>query len=186
MHRLPRYARPLSLPLAVLLLAACGPATIAPAAPTTPPTATAAPIVAAKSATTITISATTITISATSLAASAATASPFAGAPSPGASPTPLVGPRTITPADQGQTLRLAVGETFTLRLGDAAWEVQITDPRVLAPVQATPGPGEQGSYQARATGVSELLAVAEPPCAKAQPPCRILAPAFRLLVVVR
>ena len=100
----------------------------------------------------------------------------------------PRSGARTITSADQGDTLRLAVGEAFILRLpGDTSWDIQITDPRVVAADHATPPAlGEQGIYRARRDGVTELVAVALPPCAKDRPPCEVMAPAFRLLIVVR
>lgn len=98
------------------------------------------------------------------------------------------LGARTITRADEGSTLRIAVGEVLILRLsGDTAWDVQITDPRVVAADHAaTPAPGEQGIYRARIAGVTELVAVAVPPCAKDRSPCEVMAPAFRLLIVVR
>lgn len=110
-----------------------------------------------------------------------------ASLPGPGSTHIPPVPTTTITRADLGQTLRLAVGETFALRLGgDTAWDVQVTDPRVIAPDQARiSGPGQQGIYRARAAGVTELVAVSLPPCAKDQPSCKVMAPAFRLLIVV-
>lgn len=78
-----------------------------------------------------------------------------ASLPGPGSTHIPLVPTTTITRADLGQTLRLAVGETFALRLGgDTAWDVQVTDPRGIAPDRARiSGPGEQGIYRARAAG---------------------------------
>lgn len=104
-----------------------------------------------------------------------------------GLSPAPFVASRIITRADQGRILHLAVGEAFTLRLGsDTAWDVRITDPRVVTLDRATtPPPGEQGTYRARATGVTELMAMPVLPCTKDWPPCRVLVPAFRLLIVV-
>jgi hypothetical protein len=107
-----------------------------------------------------------------------------------GATPSPQPAPRgarTITRADQGTTVRIAVGEVLILRLpGGMAWDVQITDPRVVtADRAATPTPGEQGIYRARRVGVTELLALALPPCAKDRPPCEVMTPAFRVLIVV-
>ena len=100
----------------------------------------------------------------------------------------PPPGARTITRPDQGGTLRLAVGDALILRLsGDTAWDVQITDPQVIAADHATtPVPGEQGTFRARRAGVTELVAVALPRCARDRPPCEVMAPAFRLLIVVR
>ena len=108
-----------------------------------------------------------------------------------GATPSPRPAPRgvrIITRADQGTTVRIAVGEVLVLRLpGGTAWDVQITDPRVVtADRAAMPTPGEQGIYRARGVGVTELLALALPPCAKDRPPCEVMAPAFRVLIVVR
>lgn len=122
----------------------------------------------------------------------AAPATPtVAGTPAAtGATPSPQPAPRgarTITRADQGTTVRIAVGEVLILRLpGGTAWDVQITDPRVVtADRTATPTTGEQGIYRARGVGVTELLALALPPCAKDRPPCKVMTPAFRVLIVV-
>ena len=103
--------------------------------------------------------------------------------------PTSPVGVRVITRANQGQTLQLVIGDTFAVRLeGETNWEIQITNPRVVAASDhtATSDPREQGVYRARAAGVTELLAVALPSCAKDHPPCRVMAPAFQVLIVVR
>jgi hypothetical protein len=109
--------------------------------------------------------------------------------PSTISGPTPLAGARIITRADQGQTLHLVIGDTFTVRLeGDTGWEIQITDPRVVGVFghTATSDSGEHRVYRARTAGVTELVAVAPPPCTKDHPPCRVMAPAFRVLIVVR
>lgn len=99
----------------------------------------------------------------------------------------PPPGTRTITRADQGGILRITVGEALILRLsGKLIWDVQITDPQVIAAdLAATPAPGEQGIYRARRAGVTELVAVALPPCEKDRPSCEVMAPAFRMLIVV-
>lgn len=91
-----------------------------------------------------------------------------------------------ITPANQGQILRLAVGETFLLRLGDGIWDVQITKPQILELDHgAKLSSGDQGIYRARAAGLTELVAVAAPHCIGDSPPCRVMTPAFRVLIVV-
>jgi hypothetical protein len=98
-----------------------------------------------------------------------------------------LVGVRTITLADQGQILHLAVGETFLLHLGGGTWDVQITQPDVIEPDRgAKLSLGDQGVYRARAAGLTELVAVAIPHCMGDLPPCRVMVAAFRLLIVVR
>jgi hypothetical protein len=103
--------------------------------------------------------------------------------------PTPSSGDQIITRANQGQTLHLAVGETFILRLGgETKWDVKVTNPQVLVKSDETAQlvADEQREYRANESGVAELVAVSLPPCAADQPPCRVMAPAFRLLVVVR
>jgi hypothetical protein len=113
----------------------------------------------------------------------------FSTAPCANAGPNPLAGTKIITRADQGQTLHFAVGDTFTVRLeGDTGWEIQITDPRVVVASDhtATFSQDEQRVYRARTAGVTELVTVALPFCAKDHPPCRVMAPAFRVLIVVR
>ena len=84
--------------------------------------------------------------------------------------------------------MRIAVGEVLILRLpGGMAWDVQITDPRVVtADRTATPTPGEQRIYRAQGVGVTELSALALPPRAKNRPPYEVMTPAFRVLIVVR
>ena len=84
--------------------------------------------------------------------------------------------------------MRVAVGEVLILRLPrGTAWEVEITDPQVVtADRQAALPPGGQGIYRASRVGITELLAVALPQCAKDQSPCKVMAPAFRVLIVVR
>jgi hypothetical protein len=113
------------------------------------------------------------------------TSATASGTPSPAH---PSRGARIITRADQGTTVRIAVGEVFILRLpGDIAWDIQITDPRVVTADRLAVLPsGSQGIYRARRVGITELLAVTLPPCAKDQPPCKVMAPAFRVLIVVR
>jgi hypothetical protein len=120
----------------------------------------------------------------------AASAVPFAigNSAHTGTGRPPPPGSRTITRADDGGTLRITVGEALILRLpGNTIWDVQITDPQVIAAdLAAMPARGEQWIYRARRAGVTELVAVALPPCAKDRPSCEVMAPAFRLLVVVR
>jgi hypothetical protein len=99
----------------------------------------------------------------------------------------PSRGARIITRADRGTTVRISVGEVFILLLpGGMAWDIQITDPRVVTADRLAALPsGSQGIYRARRVGITELLAVTLPPCAKDRPPCKVMAPAFRVLIVV-
>jgi hypothetical protein len=102
--------------------------------------------------------------------------------------PTALHGPVTITSDDNLQTLHLAVGETFVLKLGAPMdWHVRVGDERIVAPIPNAALPvGTQGVYKALAAGQTELLADGEAPCRKAHPPCMIPDMLFRLTIVVR
>jgi hypothetical protein len=110
------------------------------------------------------------------------------GSIAPVATPTPIRGGRTITLADNQQTLELAVGETFALRLGEQfSWEVQAPQGDVLVPAAGGPlEPGEQGLYRAQSPGQVELIATGDPECAKSEPACMMPSMLFRLVVVVR
>src|SRR5215469_2289987 len=100
----------------------------------------------------------------------------------------PSHGARIITRADRGTTVHISVGEGLILRLpGGTAWDIQITDPRVVTADRLAPLPsGSQGIYRARRVGITELLAVTLPPCARDRPACKVVAPVFRVVIVVR
>jgi len=101
--------------------------------------------------------------------------------------PTALHGPVTITSGDNLQTLYLAVGETFVLKLGAPMdWHVRVGDERIVAPIpNAVLAEGAQGVYKALAAGQTELLADGAASCRKAHPPCMMPDIVFRLTIVV-
>ena len=101
--------------------------------------------------------------------------------------PTPLKSPTTITATDDGQTVQLAVGESFVLKLGeDLNWYVQVADTHIVSrKIGVAMVRGAQGIYEAHATGRTELIATGTPNCA-AGTPCPEIARLFRLTIEVR
>ena len=122
-------------------------------------------------------------------AAPAKTTNPLPTA-KPTATRTTAAGPPdgTITLADNGSTLTLAVGERLILKLGtDYDWTVSDTDQSVLARVRnATLDPGTQGVYAAVGPGKATLAAVGDPPCRKSTPACGAPSILFQVSIVVR
>jgi hypothetical protein len=111
-------------------------------------------------------------------------ARPASGGAAP---PTVLTAPRTVVAADAGDTVVLAVGDRFTLELGDAAWTVTVADTSI---VRRLPNfmmiRGAQGIYQAYADGRTSLDASAPGgPCTSAQMPCAPKAQSFHVELVV-
>jgi hypothetical protein len=103
---------------------------------------------------------------------------------------TPLHDPITITlnDAQAAQTLRLVVGDTFVLKLGDEyIWQVEIGDERI---VTRAPNSGvksdARGPYLARAPGQTELQITRDPACSKASPPCAMPSILFQVTIAVR
>ncbi len=213
-----RYRRALALIFMMFVLAACGSAeSPSAAAPTAPAPSLGAPPVAAVAATdTPSIPSpqpaptssdapapaqTVAVIVPTSVVATngpiiskqvtaivrSATVGPAVTA-GPVMTPTALHGPVTITSGDNLQTLHLAVGETFVLKLGAPMdWHVRVGDQRIVAPIPNAALPaGAQGVYRALAAGQTELLADGAAPCRKAHPPCMIRDMLFRLTIVVQ
>jgi hypothetical protein len=114
-----------------------------------------------------------------------------AGPGSLGAEPTPTVpegAGRTVTLADDGQTISMQVGESFLLKLGEAyEWTVIPLDPDIIRRVpNVLTVIGSQGLYQAHKVGRTQLTATGEPPCRQAQPPCAMPSRGFLLNVVVQ
>jgi len=102
----------------------------------------------------------------------------------PAALPTPTAvllapdaGPMVVTIANDGTTLHLAVGQQFTLDLGNGAdWRVKVADEQVVLHVTGVPMPaGAQGVYEARKPGATVLTAVGSPHCTSG------VCPLFRL-----
>jgi hypothetical protein len=99
------------------------------------------------------------------------------------AQPAATASTRTVTLADDGRTIDLAVGERFLLALGDQLdWTVRVADPSVVGRVvNVTVVRGAQGLYEARQPGATTLEATGDPPCRKAQPPCGAPSRLFRV-----
>ena len=69
--------------------------------------------------------------------------------------------------ADDGTNLLLAVGQRFTLDLGEGVvWTVKVADGQVIEQVPGAAVPaGAQGVYEARARGQTVLTAAGMPRC---------------------
>lgn len=111
--------------------------------------------------------------------------------PAPAVVATPTASPsgtRTVTLADDGKTIELAVGETFLLALGDGYdWTVTIADPSIVSrEVNVATIRGTQGIYRANRPGRTTLTAVGDPPCRRARPACALPSRVVRIDLVVR
>ncbi|MBM4408317.1 MAG: hypothetical protein FJ038_06930 [Chloroflexi bacterium] len=122
---------------------------------------------------------------------SSATPSPTPSASLSAPTPTISAGPtaaRTITLADNGRSVTLAVGDRFQLMLGtDFDWTLMPVDLLVITRLpDGTLPPGVQGSYEAVAPGTVKMSAVGDPPCRKVTPPCGAPSILFEVTLVVR
>lgn len=81
---------------------------------------------------------------------------------------------RTITLADDGQTVSLPTGTSFLLALDSAYdWQVQIADQTILSPYpNAAAPPDSQGVFTASHQGQTTLRATGTPKCYNATPRC--------------
>ena len=106
--------------------------------------------------------------------------------PTPTSTPTPSA-QRTITLADNGQTIPLAVGDRFLLELGGPyIWKVQIADPSVIAQLPTPLSPiNSQGLFEAVGPGTTTLTAFGDPPCRSLKPACGLPSLLFRITLVV-
>lgn len=115
-------------------------------------------------------------------------------ADTPAASPRPTSRPAaspdatglvTITTADEGSTIEIAVGQRLLVELGTGLdWTVTVTDPLVLALVpRITIVRGAQGLYVGKTAGSATITAVGDPACRKSSPPC--MAPSRLVSVTV-
>jgi hypothetical protein len=106
--------------------------------------------------------------------------------PAPRSSPVPAG--RSVTLADDGSTITLAIGQRFLLNLGAGFdWTVAIADPSVVGRVlNISVIVGSQGVFEARSRGRTKLSAVGDPPCRKSTPPCGAPSRLFQVDVVVR
>jgi hypothetical protein len=98
--------------------------------------------------------------------------------PPPATQPQPTV---ALGAQADGQTVELAVGETFEFPLGSGGgWNVKIGDERIVAPV-----PSEPGRYRALAPGTTGLVATRKPACGQARS-CGAATAVVHLTIVVR
>ena len=93
--------------------------------------------------------------------------------------------PISVTQADNGTTLHLAVGQQFLLDLGSSEdWTVTVANQDVVARV---PGvlvvKGAQGLYAARAGGTTVLSAIGSPHCTSGV--CPLFRIAFKITITV-
>jgi hypothetical protein len=96
--------------------------------------------------------------------------------------------PGFITPADDGKTIQIHVGDSITLRLGeDFNWNsIDVSDQQVLSRrINVMMIRGAQGIYEAHAVGTVELNATGTPVCDPSQP-CPAIARVFHVTIVVR
>ena len=150
------------------LLVACGGSTGAQP-PTPPPPSPGGPIVS----------------TSVNVPSSGSLSSLVPATPAPAASPPAGTMP-TITNAENGTTVNLAVGTRAVLALDSSHdWAATVEDPTVLMLVVGAAPSGAQGVYVASKPGQTALTAVGEPLCRKAQPPCGAPTVQFRVRIVV-
>ncbi len=106
----------------------------------------------------------------------------------PSAAPTATVAgtsPRTVTLADDGQTLNLELGDRFVLDLGGGFnWKVTIDNPAIVAQASGAVHPGAP-VYQANQPGTTTLHATGDPPCLNSTPRCLAPSRLFQVRIVV-
>ena len=109
------------------------------------------------------------------------------GGSSPSDTPT-AANSKTVTLADDGQTITLSVGETFLLKLGeDYNWTVTVADQTIVSRVKnISVVRGAQGVYEALLAGKTSLTANGDPVCLQANPPCKLPSRQFTLEIVVQ
>jgi hypothetical protein len=95
---------------------------------------------------------------------------------------------RAVTLADDGQTIRLRVGERFLLNLGEGYdWTVDVDDQSIVSRVvNVLTVRGSQGLFEAHRPGSTTLRALGDLPCRQAKPPCMVPTRVFRLQIVVQ
>lgn len=87
---------------------------------------------------------------------------------------TNTAGQKTITRDAHGQTITLAVGESFLLKLGEEyTWEITVSDQNVLSRVKnIAVVRGAQGVYEAHQVGIVTISASGDPLCRQSKPAC--------------
>ena len=109
------------------------------------------------------------------------------GGSSPSDTPT-AANSKTVTLADDGQTITLSVGESFLLKLGeDYNWTVTVADQSIVRRVvNITVVRGAQGVYEMHQLGSTTLTATGDPACLQSKPPCAMPSRLFQITVVVQ
>ncbi len=94
---------------------------------------------------------------------------------------------RTVSLADNGQTIELQTGQHFLLALGTGYdWRITVADQTIVSRVpNITVIQGAQGVYEAKKPGRTTLNATGDPECLKAQPPCGLPSRTFHVEIVV-
>lgn len=120
---------------------------------------------------------------------SPATIAPLPGLATENAGPTQATLPNSITLADNGTTLSMAVGQDFLLNLGGDTfeWTVDIDTQDVLSRVKNVMViRGAQGIYEGVGRGNAVLTAQGDPRCRSSVPPCMMPSILFRITIVVQ
>lgn len=94
---------------------------------------------------------------------------------------------RTITLAENGQTISLPAGTSLLLALDSGLdWQVQIADLSIVSPYpNAAVPPASQGIFTASHQGQTTLTAIGNPKCDNATPRCLAPSRQFSLRIVV-
>lgn len=118
--------------------------------------------------------------------ASAVTAPSIAANPPASAPLQVATGSRTITLADNGQTVAVAVGTQVVVALdGGQEWAVQVDDAGVLSVVADAALPaGTQAVYVAAQPGQTTITVINDPPCAHTYPRCLMPSLLFQVQII--
>ena len=94
----------------------------------------------------------------------------------------------SVTLADQGKTLTLAVGQRFLINLGEGFdWSPIVSDQAIVSRVpNISVIRGAQGIYEAHAVGQTILTVTGDPTCRQSKPPCMAPSRMFTLNIVVK
>jgi hypothetical protein len=94
----------------------------------------------------------------------------------------------TITRADAGQTIKLALHSQFLVSLDSSfEWSVSFSNPAAFPSVPVPlPVFGAQGVFQAEARGTYTLTAKGDPLCGKLRPPCKMPSPFVEITLIVQ
>jgi ABC-type transport system substrate-binding protein len=97
-------------------------------------------------------------------------------------------GNKVVTRDFQGQTLNLAVGEGFLLKLGEEyTWDITISDQTVLSRVKNIAViRGAQGVYDGLKPGTVTVSASGDPLCRQSKPACGMASIQIEFTVVVK